>query len=269
MVADKDLFLPNVEWIGSTDVRVVLALLDGIDSSGAQRSVLEVGVWKGSFCAAVLVNRPGATVLGIDPYPGNEPIRDSMFDYLSHLGVHHRFNLVVDWSDVHPNESFDLVHIDGLHTEDAVRRDLAEASRALRKGGVLVVDDIRHFWFPGIASAVYTFVANSDFRLLAMTPSKAYLARISDVEAHQSRLRHALGAFEDLVVSDFYGQVDGLPEAFAQRPAVRSVHPLLVHTNSRRRNKSVGAVIALVTPPLFMKAFTRVHKFFRQFSRAR
>jgi predicted O-methyltransferase YrrM len=41
-------------------------------------------------------------------------------------------------------EQFDLVYIDGDHRLDAVRRDIAEARRLVRRGGVVSGDDLEH-----------------------------------------------------------------------------------------------------------------------------
>lgn len=47
-----------------------------------------------------------------------------------------------------------MIHADGLHTELQVLADLKNAESKLRDGGVMIVDDFRHAWFPGITSAL-------------------------------------------------------------------------------------------------------------------
>lgn len=42
------------------------------------------------------------------------------------------------------SESFDLVYIDGDHRMEAVRRDVAEAKRLVRRGGIVSGDDLEH-----------------------------------------------------------------------------------------------------------------------------
>jgi predicted O-methyltransferase YrrM len=42
------------------------------------------------------------------------------------------------------SEQFDLVYIDGDHRMEAVRRDVAEAKRLVRRGGVVCGDDLEH-----------------------------------------------------------------------------------------------------------------------------
>jgi len=72
---------------------------------------------------------------------------------------------------------FDVVHVDGLHTELQVLADLKNAESKLRDGGVIIVDNFRHAWFPGITSALYQFLMAEDFRIFMVSPNKAYLAR--------------------------------------------------------------------------------------------
>ena len=43
----------------------------------------------------------------------------------------------------------------------------------LRDGGVIVVDDYRFSWFPGIASAMYGFVADRQWAPFLLTGNKA------------------------------------------------------------------------------------------------
>jgi hypothetical protein len=52
----------------------------------------------------------------------------------------------------------------------------------LALGGVMVVDDILHPWFPGVTSAFFKFLEYSDFVLVLSTGSKGYICRKSDAE---------------------------------------------------------------------------------------
>jgi len=98
-----------------------------------------------------------------------------------------------------------LIHIDGEHTQSAVRTDLEMAASLLSNGGIIVLDDISNPWFPGIPAASFDFLAKEDFALLVYTRAKAYICR-RGCHADLSRsLRQNLMS-RHLVVQDFIWQ---------------------------------------------------------------
>ena len=53
-----------------------------------------------------------------------------------------------------PDQSFRIVHIDGSHTFEAVRSDIAQAARLVTRRGIVVFDDIASPHTPGVPAAV-------------------------------------------------------------------------------------------------------------------
>lgn len=151
------------------------------NANGSALNFLEVGVWKGAWSSVILKNLAGATGYGIDPYPGRPDFEQKLISRLETIGVADRFSLFASWDEFSQRftESGGLfaIHIDGEHSEDAVLVDLRKAAEYLAERGVIIVDDYRHFWFPGITSALYRFIHESDFRMLAASDNKAYLVR--------------------------------------------------------------------------------------------
>ncbi len=178
------------EWLNKIDVAVPLEILHYFEenSSGAA-GVLEVGVWKGGWAAAILMNSPHASVVGVDPYPNLAHVKNSMLKRIEALGLGKRFSLRDDMSMIESGAKFDLIHVDDEHSEEATLRDLSEADKVLADSGVIMVDDINHLWFPGVSSATHLFMIERNYRMFLTTGSKAYLARSDFASSLYNALR--------------------------------------------------------------------------------
>lgn len=192
------------EWLSPKDLALCIALAREISSSP---NLLEIGVWKGGWAVGVLRGIENAHVVGIDPYPGEAyPVREEALSTIESQGLASRFNLI----DSHQNliesglpSMFDLVHIDGHHTEKSVLRDAVFAHEALTPNGVIVFDDHLHPAFPGIRSALYRFLNEFDYRPFLSTEGKLYVAKAQEAREWYQVLR---GALEDskLIASQLY-----------------------------------------------------------------
>jgi hypothetical protein len=171
--------------------------------------VLEVGVWLGAWTSSILLNVPHSRVVGIDPYPfeSGSMVQRQLLSSLRDQGVEERFSLIPSWEQVDERAIFDLIHIDGLHEESAVDVDLNNAKDHLSPWGVIVVDDYRHLYFPGIASSLYSFLRNYEFRIFLATPNKAYIASREMAETYfqlsQSVLSKSSGIGLHMHIQDF------------------------------------------------------------------
>lgn len=157
----------------------------------------EIGVLLGGWSIQTLLRLP-CRMVGVDPYnwEQGEQVKEAMLDSIRQYGLGERFTLVesLESADEFSNESlgFDFVHIDGEHTERGALQDLRVASSHLKENGVLVVDDWCHPMFPGVQSALHLFLAESDFRIFAVSQRKAYLAKLSVFRVIQDNLVNAL-----------------------------------------------------------------------------
>ncbi|MCC9599013.1 class I SAM-dependent methyltransferase [Stieleria sp. JC731] len=121
------------------------------------RRYLEIGVRRGRSLAVVSSVAPDCDVTGFDLWMENyagmpNPGADFVFEELSNLG--HRGSLelisgnshetVPAFFDEHPGYMFDLINVDGDHSEDGARADLLTVIPRLAVGGVIVLDDITH-----------------------------------------------------------------------------------------------------------------------------
>lgn len=199
------------QWLEWVDLALALHLLRGAGVPEACE-VLEIGVWKGAWSSSILVNLPAARVTGVDPYPeGAWPVRARMLDRMEELGVAGRFTLLRSTAEVEPSARFDLIHIDGDHSEASVSDDLELAMRRLTPRGVIIVDDISHKWLPAVASATYRFLERSGARMFMITRSKAYIAGAERAAELHAELQRTLTALPGVRAARSFAELTGHP----------------------------------------------------------
>ena len=134
-----------------------LTVLHAASSLVVPHSYLEIGVLRGRSLAVVASRSPQCELVGFDlwageyaglPNPGIEHVKSQL------LRVGHKASAtftegdsaetVPAWLDSNPGQRFDLVTVDGDHSEDGARRDLVHTLPRVRLGGVVVMDDIVH-----------------------------------------------------------------------------------------------------------------------------
>ena len=124
------------------------------------RHCLEIGVYRGQVISlwAVLARERGipAVVAGVSPF---EPVGDSVSEYPS--GISYLEDTLSSFrqldlpdpllvkglstsgqaAELFASRRWDLIYIDGSHDLDVVQQDYRNSVRALRSGGILVMDD--------------------------------------------------------------------------------------------------------------------------------
>ncbi len=120
-------------------------------------SLIELGVDRGesyfAFCQSAVENRTGTRCFGIDTWQGDQHAGgydETTFHQVSEHNQSHYagFSSLIrsSFDDAlarFENESIDLLHLDGLHTEAAVRHDLKSWLPKLGPGGILLLHDVR------------------------------------------------------------------------------------------------------------------------------
>ena len=229
------------QWLQWTDVALAVHLLDE-QVGGGSGDVLEIGVWKGAWTSSVLASVPTSRVVGVDPYPeGARAVRSMMLDRLAGLGLADRFTLVGTTEDVDPGLRFDLIHIDGDHSETSAWHDLDFAVSRLAPGGVIVVDDVSHKWLPGVASATYRFLEHSGFRMFAISRVKAYIADPGTAAALHGALQGTLAGVPELRVARTYAELSGHP--YPESPDILGQPVLLIEGPKDDPNSQSGAAL--------------------------
>lgn len=142
----------------------------------------EIGVWKGDFSAEILSRAAPRVLHLIDPWEAREDASHQEAWYSTergvdmdrvHAGVCARFADQIDSETVHihrapatvalgtmAKHSLDWVYIDGDHSYEAVRDDLASAFQVIKPGGLICADDYRlgKWWGDGVVRAVNEFI---------------------------------------------------------------------------------------------------------------
>ena len=119
--------------------------------------LVELGVDRGesyfAFCQAAVENQTGTRCFGIDTWRGDQHAGGYDETTFAQVATHNRshyesFSTLLrsnfdealtpfaDWS-------IDVLHLDGLHTETAVRHDVESWVPKLRPGGILLLHDVR------------------------------------------------------------------------------------------------------------------------------
>ncbi len=134
-----------------------LTVLHAAASLLRPRRYLEIGVFRGRSLAVVAAAAPACDVYAFDQwiasYAGLENAGPELVrEQLQRVG--HRGQVRIESGDSHvvvprfleehPDLEFDLVTVDGDHTEDGARADIEAVLARIAVGGALVFDDIRH-----------------------------------------------------------------------------------------------------------------------------
>jgi Methyltransferase domain len=118
--------------------------------------VVELGVDRGesyfAFCQAVAETKLAARCFAVDTWRGDEHAGGYDETTFSQVSAHNRahyeaFSKLLRCSfdaalERFPTGNIDILHLDGLHTEDAVQHDLDSWMPKIRPGGILLLHDV-------------------------------------------------------------------------------------------------------------------------------
>jgi Methyltransferase domain len=118
--------------------------------------LVELGVDRGesyfAFCQSATENQTGTRCFGIDTWQGDQHAGGYDETTFAQVSAHNRANYEMfstlirasfeDALERFEPESIDLLHIDGLHTESAVRRDVDAWLPKVRPGGLILLHDV-------------------------------------------------------------------------------------------------------------------------------
>lgn len=121
-------------------------------------SYLEIGVRRGRSMAIVAASCPDVEIVGFDmwmpdyggmPNDGSAAARKEL-EKCGHRGTLEMIDgdshvTVPAYFQAHPDKYFDLITVDGDHSEEGAQRDLEVVMPRLKVGGVLVFDDIKQY----------------------------------------------------------------------------------------------------------------------------
>jgi Methyltransferase domain len=120
------------------------------------RLLVELGVDRGesyfAFCQSVLENKIGTRCFGIDTWRGDEHAGGYDETTFAQVSAHNRENYAAFSTLIRASfddtlakfepGSIDVFHLDGLHTESAVRHDVDSWLPKIRPGGIVLLHDV-------------------------------------------------------------------------------------------------------------------------------
>ena len=161
MTQIEDCLPEGGEWCTVEKAQTLAAMVVALRPS----TIVEIGVWMGGslipMCLAAITFNPSPTIIAIDPWSPGESVKgQSSADanwwkqadhekayqvFVKRLEKHSLQNTVKVWrmpSDQAPDvPNIDLLHIDGNHSDQALR-DVEHYSPFVNVGGLVILDDI-------------------------------------------------------------------------------------------------------------------------------
>ena len=165
------------EWLPLLDAFVCTKLLE------EHSKILEIGVHRGGWLITLVENYADTFAIGIDPYPNNDSLKNLFLADVERRNLQEKIYLYQNWQELilgpHQSLKFNLIHVDGVHDEISVFKDLSLANDHLSENGIIVVDDIFYHSFPGVTSATFKFIQEFGYAPFLFTQKKIYLCKSS------------------------------------------------------------------------------------------
>lgn len=185
-------------FFGPLDADLFARLFEVQAEGGVVGDLLEIGAWYGRSAILLEHARAEREVLHVcDLFEDTPPTRAGRTELAAFTGkMPTRADFEAWFLSFHPTipvvhqgpssalnvdelgrARFRFVHIDGSHTYDAVRQDIATARDVAAEDAVIVFDDFANVGHPSVAAALWPALAEPDLIPFACSPSKLYVAR--------------------------------------------------------------------------------------------
>ena len=135
------------------------------DRVGVPTKLLEVGVWEGRSACWMLDNiltHPDSRYIGVDAWVSPPEVPVTARQHLAYHGA--KATLITGDSRVEVPDfppTFHAAIVDGLHTYEGCRIDLANCWGKLLSGGIMIVDDYSYPGLFGVKRAVDEWMAET------------------------------------------------------------------------------------------------------------
>jgi precorrin-6B methylase 2 len=178
-----------VEWLPIQDA-VISHFLAPKNSK-----ILEVGTWKGGWAITMAQNDRSRKIVCVDPFPNLDTIKEQ---FLANVETRATGQVTLfetlDEALQDSNVKFDLIHIDGEHSQSAVARDLEKSISRLTAEGLLVIDDIFYHSFPGVTAATFSTLEAKRLSPFLFTEKKLYICHKEFYQEYYAKARTVLVA---------------------------------------------------------------------------
>lgn len=162
--------------------KIQLALIDLFCRCIEPKNTLEIGTWNGrsSIILAKYVNDKQGLHWGIEPNLERATITENNCRVVCPNAKVIIERNISDYSDLVSKQTpmFNLVHIDGEHSFNAVYHDLTFVDKLLLKEGIIILDDFYFDMYPQITQATYQWLSNNpEYVLLAVGACKGIICK--------------------------------------------------------------------------------------------
>jgi hypothetical protein len=182
-------------WFSPFDAQVFAGIDQLQKNQGIHGDLLEIGVYHGR--SAILLGyfgRPDERLVVCDVFsePGDLTSEEAAAERATYFAglrqeafernyarFHRQLPVILampsaQLGDHLENGSIRFVHIDGGHTHEEVRQDIALSRRLLGKGGIAAFDDWSQPHLPGVGLAIWEEYLRGEMRALMVTDGKLY-----------------------------------------------------------------------------------------------
>jgi len=230
--------------------------------------VLEVGTWKGGWTISMAENDLSRKMTCVDPYPDLENVRVA-FQNTANVRAKNRVRLFGELNKLIDSERFDVIHLDGEHSQQAVENDIKKTAHLLAFDGLFIIDDIFYHSFPGVTAAAFQYIDKFGLAPFLFSEKKLYLCNKSQYQDYYSKARSML---EDVGLEFEEDQLlTGASSSYLQRNSINGFSILIPKTYVKppdqflkilgiKREVSIKSVVFFWTPPVlvvFLKIMIR------------
>ena len=151
----------------------------------AKKRICEIGFNAGHSFMLMLLGRDAspinATVFDIGHHKYTKPALECIktnfpqvdFEYVEGDST----VIMPKWIESHPEfvGSYDVIHVDGGHSEHCIVNDMKNADTLLRSGGIMIIDDV---YFAHINRYVDLYIQSGNYKEIELLKSEYYIHRI-------------------------------------------------------------------------------------------
>ena len=252
----------------------MLDLLDAYLSCNFAKSrdkILEIGTYLGGFALTLGRNVKGINVSCVDPYPNLDHIRAKFIESAEQVFLgESNYKLYSNSHEIEFENYFNLIHIDGEHSERAVLADLINVDK-LASGSddtIIIIDDIFMRHYPGVTSATFNFINKCTWSPFLLTRKKIYLCRPINHTSMLSITSELLNLFKVKYFTDQALELN-FNGTYRQSNQIYGSSLIIISDNFKehvlakrlgiRRPLSFLAFVKLITPPVFLKIFKSIY----------
>ena len=150
----------------------------------ATTKICEIGFNAGHSSMLMLLGRDNTplnfTVFDIGHHAYTKPCLAYLKERFKHVSFEYiegdSIVTVPNWMEANKSlGEYDVVHVDGGHSESCISNDMKHANLLVRKGGIVIVDDTNVDY---INETVNTYISNGMYREMDVLQTKGYPHRI-------------------------------------------------------------------------------------------